>query len=99
MVASSVLGFPRIGASAIEPVYASFFRPSRVFAHHSSPRPLGKNREVKKAVEAYWGGKISADDLQKAAAEVRKFNWTEVKAHGVNFVPRYVFVVCLTVVY
>jgi 5-methyltetrahydropteroyltriglutamate--homocysteine methyltransferase len=59
MVASSVLGFPRIGA----------------------------HREVKKAVEAYWAGKISADDLTKAAAEVKKASWTSVKAKGVDFVP------------
>ncbi|KDQ64601.1 hypothetical protein JAAARDRAFT_28241 [Jaapia argillacea MUCL 33604] len=59
MVASSVLGFPRIGA----------------------------NREVKKAVEAYWGGKISAEDLTKAAADVKKYNWTEVKARGVTLIP------------
>ncbi|KAL5527364.1 hypothetical protein ACEPAG_6155 [Sanghuangporus baumii] len=59
MVASSVLGFPRIGA----------------------------NREVKKAVEAYWAGKISADDLTKAASEVKKYNWTNLKARGVDFVP------------
>ncbi|KAK0453496.1 cobalamin-independent synthase [Armillaria borealis] len=59
MVASSVLGFPRIGA----------------------------NREVKKAVEAYWAGKISADDLTKAAADVKKTSWTSVKAKGVDFVP------------
>ncbi|KAH8105901.1 cobalamin-independent methionine synthase [Cristinia sonorae] len=59
MVASSVLGFPRIGA----------------------------NREVKKAVEAYWAGKISADDLTKAAADVKKTNWTTIKAQGVDLVP------------
>ncbi|KAL5488076.1 MET6 [Sanghuangporus weigelae] len=59
MVASSVLGFPRIGA----------------------------NREVKKAVEAYWAGKISADDLTKAASEVKKYNWTNLKARGVDLVP------------
>ncbi|KAF8917946.1 cobalamin-independent synthase [Mucidula mucida] len=59
MVASSVLGFPRIGA----------------------------NREVKKAVEAYWAGKISAAELTKAAADVKKASWTSVKAQGVDFVP------------
>ncbi|TDL29545.1 cobalamin-independent methionine synthase [Rickenella mellea] len=59
MVASSVLGFPRIGA----------------------------NREVKKAVEAYWAGKLTADELTKAAAEVKKFNWTSLKAKNVDFVP------------
>jgi len=49
----------------------------------------GANREVKKAVEAYWAGKISADELTKAAAEVKKESWTSVKAHGVDFIPRY----------
>ncbi|KAF9569315.1 cobalamin-independent methionine synthase [Agrocybe pediades] len=48
---------------------------------------IGANREVKKAVEAYWAGKISADDLTKAAAEVKKASWTNVKAKGVDFVP------------
>ncbi|KAF7355418.1 hypothetical protein MSAN_01458500 [Mycena sanguinolenta] len=59
MVASSVLGFPRIGA----------------------------NREVKKAVEAYWAGKISVDDLTKAAADVKKASWTSIKERGVDFIP------------
>ncbi|PCH41101.1 5-methyltetrahydropteroyltriglutamate-homocysteine S-methyltransferase [Wolfiporia cocos MD-104 SS10] len=59
MVASSVLGFPRIGA----------------------------NREVKKAVEAYWAGKLSADELTKAAADVRKASWTSLKERGVEFIP------------
>ncbi|KAI0959491.1 hypothetical protein AcW1_004301 [Taiwanofungus camphoratus] len=59
MVASSVLGFPRIGA----------------------------NREVKKAVEAYWAGKLSADELTKAAAEVKKTSWTSLKARGVELIP------------
>jgi len=44
---------------------------------------------VKKAVEAYWAGKISADDLTKAAADVKKTSWTSVKSKGVDFVPRY----------
>ncbi|KAH9999273.1 cobalamin-independent methionine synthase [Russula vinacea] len=59
MVASSVLGFPRIGA----------------------------NREVKKAVEAYWAGTITADQLTQVAADVKKSNWTSVKAKGVDYVP------------
>ncbi|PFH52825.1 hypothetical protein AMATHDRAFT_1868 [Amanita thiersii Skay4041] len=48
---------------------------------------IGPNREVKKAVEAYWAGKISADDLTKAAADVKKESWTTVKSRGVDFVP------------
>lgn len=49
----------------------------------------GAHREVKKAVEAYWAGKQTADELQKVAAEVRKTSWTSVKSHGVTYVPRY----------
>ncbi|EPQ59466.1 cobalamin-independent methionine synthase [Gloeophyllum trabeum ATCC 11539] len=48
---------------------------------------IGANREVKKAVEAYWGGKISADELTKVAAEVKKYNWTNIKARGVDLIP------------
>ncbi|KIM46075.1 hypothetical protein M413DRAFT_23860 [Hebeloma cylindrosporum] len=48
---------------------------------------IGANREVKKAVEAYWAGKISADDLTKAAAEVKKASWTSVKSKGVDSIP------------
>jgi hypothetical protein len=48
----------------------------------------GANREVKKAVEAYWAGKISADDLTRAAAEVKKTSWTSVKSRGVDYIPR-----------
>ncbi|PPQ77671.1 hypothetical protein CVT25_011106 [Psilocybe cyanescens] len=48
---------------------------------------IGANREVKKAVEAYWAGKISADDLTKVAADVKKASWTSVKSKGVDFVP------------
>ncbi|EKM59198.1 uncharacterized protein PHACADRAFT_249479 [Phanerochaete carnosa HHB-10118-sp] len=57
---------------------------------HSSvlgfPR-IGANREVKKAVEAYWAGKLSADELTKAAADVKKTSWTSLKQHGVDFIP------------
>jgi 5-methyltetrahydropteroyltriglutamate--homocysteine methyltransferase len=52
---------------------------------------IGANREIKKAVEAYWAGKTSADDLQKVAAGVRKASWTSVKGHRVDFVPRCVY--------
>lgn len=77
MVSSSVLGFPRIGSLMLR--FKSVLRSHDI---------TGANREVKKAVEAYWAGKISADALTKAAAEVKKASWTSVGAHGVDFVPR-----------
>ncbi|KAG2349003.1 cobalamin-independent methionine synthase [Suillus weaverae] len=48
---------------------------------------IGANREVKKAVEAYWAGKLSAEDLIKAAADVKKSSWTNLKERGVDLIP------------
>ena len=45
---------------------------------------------MKKAVEAYWAGKISADDLTKAAADVKKASWTGLKKAKVDLIPRFV---------
>ena len=45
---------------------------------------------MKKAVEAYWAGKISAEELTKAAADVKKASWTSLKERGVDFIPRWV---------
>ncbi|KAF9226563.1 cobalamin-independent methionine synthase [Gyrodon lividus] len=47
---------------------------------------IGANREVKKAVEAYWGGKLSAEGLSKAAADVRKTSWTSLKERNVDLI-------------
>ncbi|KAG9015453.1 methionine-synthesizing 5- methyltetrahydropteroyltriglutamate--homocysteine methyltransferase [Tulasnella sp. JGI-2019a] len=48
---------------------------------------IGPKREVKFAIESYWGGKSSVDDLRKVAAEVRKGSWTALKAKGVDQIP------------
>jgi 5-methyltetrahydropteroyltriglutamate--homocysteine methyltransferase len=48
---------------------------------------IGANREIKKAVEAYWAGKLTAEELHKAAAGVRKANWTQLKERGVDYIP------------
>ena len=45
---------------------------------------------MKKAVEAYWAGKLSADELTKAAADVKKASWTSLKERGVDIIPRFV---------
>ncbi len=51
------------------------------------PALIGPKREIKLAVEAYWGGKQSAEDLQKVAATIRKQSWTSVQSKGVDYVP------------
>ncbi|GAA5840774.1 hypothetical protein JCM5353_005341 [Sporobolomyces roseus] len=48
---------------------------------------IGAKREVKKATEAYWAGKISAEELQKVAKEQRIARWQLIKDAGVEVIP------------
>ncbi|MFH8618950.1 5-methyltetrahydropteroyltriglutamate--homocysteine S-methyltransferase [Streptomyces sp. NPDC017979] len=47
----------------------------------------GRGRELKKAVEGYWKGRVSAAALHATAAELRRSNWQELAAAGVDEVP------------
>jgi len=49
--------------------------------------PLGPARELKRATEAYWSGKLSREGLLKAGAELRAANWRLQRAAGVDLVP------------
>jgi 5-methyltetrahydropteroyltriglutamate--homocysteine methyltransferase len=48
---------------------------------------IGADRELKKAVEAYWKGASGLADLQKTAAELRMRHWTLQKKAGLNHIP------------
>lgn len=48
---------------------------------------IGANRELKKAEEAYWAGKISRLELLDAAAIIRKNNWLLQKEAGIDLIP------------
>lgn len=47
----------------------------------------GQNRELKKAIEGYWKGRVTADALQATAAELRRSNWQQLAAAGIHEVP------------
>ncbi|MEM7680210.1 MAG: 5-methyltetrahydropteroyltriglutamate--homocysteine S-methyltransferase [Pseudomonadota bacterium] len=48
---------------------------------------IGPKRELKKAVESYWKGKSSKDDLLASAKELRAQNWTFQKDAGLEHIP------------
>lgn len=57
---------------------------------------LGRNSEQrctalpytsKKANEAYWAKKISADELLQTAKEIREANWKTQKDAGIDLIP------------
>lgn len=48
---------------------------------------IGKQRELKKACEAYWSGKASREELLAQGAANRKENWLTQQAAGIDVVP------------
>jgi len=55
---------------------------------HSLGYPrIGSQRELKKASEQYWAGKISAQQLLQTGASIRQQNWQLQKTMGINLVP------------
>ncbi|KAJ5759686.1 cobalamin-independent methionine synthase [Penicillium odoratum] len=48
---------------------------------------MGKLRDLKKATEAYWGGKISRDDLLAEGKRLRLEHWNLQKKAGVDSIP------------
>ena len=48
---------------------------------------IGSSRELKKASELYWAGKISADELVETGKEIRRRNWFLQSEAGVDLIP------------
>ncbi|MFE6462443.1 5-methyltetrahydropteroyltriglutamate--homocysteine S-methyltransferase [Streptomyces cinereoruber] len=47
----------------------------------------GRGRELKKAIEGYWKGRVTADALRTTAAELRRTHWRQLAGAGVHEVP------------
>ncbi|CAM5645292.1 5-methyltetrahydropteroyltriglutamate--homocysteine methyltransferase [Streptomyces tanashiensis] len=47
----------------------------------------GQNRELKKAVEGYWKGRVTADALRETAAGLRRSHWRQLADAGIHEVP------------
>jgi 5-methyltetrahydropteroyltriglutamate--homocysteine methyltransferase len=48
---------------------------------------IGSNRELKKASELYWAGKISADELLTVGQNIRATNWQLQAKSGIDLIP------------
>lgn len=56
------------------------------YAHTLGLPRIGKNRELKKAVEAYWAGNLNQKALLEAAQAIRQENWSKQKQAGMDLV-------------
>ncbi|MEH1831669.1 MAG: hypothetical protein V7L29_06220, partial [Nostoc sp.] len=45
---------------------------------------IGKNREVKKALEAFWSGKLEGESLLQTVRQVEESNWKTQLEAGID---------------
>ncbi|SKD05494.1 methionine synthase (B12-independent) [Chitinophaga ginsengisegetis] len=48
---------------------------------------IGSQRELKKACENYWAGKISLERLELTSRQLRKENWNGLQETGIDLIP------------
>jgi 5-methyltetrahydropteroyltriglutamate--homocysteine methyltransferase len=48
---------------------------------------IGRDRELKRACEAYWKGALSAEEVHRTAAELRRAHWQAQRAAGIDLIP------------
>ncbi len=48
---------------------------------------IGEQRELKKATEAYWKGKLSIDELLATGKKLREANWKKQQDAGIDLIP------------
>ncbi|KAK6126571.1 LOW QUALITY PROTEIN: hypothetical protein DH2020_039682 [Rehmannia glutinosa] len=52
---------------------------------------MGPKRELKFALESFWDGKSSAEDLEKVAADLRASIWKQMSGAGIKYIPSNTF--------
>jgi 5-methyltetrahydropteroyltriglutamate--homocysteine methyltransferase len=52
---------------------------------------IGRNRELKKAVEAYWAGHVDAEELETTGAALRREVWQALRDAGLDAIPSNTF--------
>ncbi|KAG7964334.1 hypothetical protein I3843_09G164600 [Carya illinoinensis] len=52
---------------------------------------MGPKRELKFALESFWDGKSSAEDLKKVAADLRSSIWKQMAGAGIKYIPSNTF--------
>src|SRR5438132_13522998 len=60
-------------------------------AHTLGFPPIGAHRELKRATEGYWSGKITQAELLKTGAELRATHWRLQHSAGMALIPSHAF--------
>jgi 5-methyltetrahydropteroyltriglutamate--homocysteine methyltransferase len=52
---------------------------------------MGPKRELKFALESFWDGKSTAEDLEKVATDLRASIWKQMADAGIKYIPSNTF--------
>lgn len=58
-----------------------------IHTHNLGYPRIGEQRELKKATEAFWHGRISLADLEATGKRLRRQNWEKQSAAGIDLIP------------
>lgn len=65
---------------------------NRAMSSHIVGYPrIGPKRELKFALESFWDGKSSAEELQKVASDLRSSIWKQMVDAGIKYIPSNTF--------
>ncbi|XHR31227.1 MAG: 5-methyltetrahydropteroyltriglutamate--homocysteine S-methyltransferase [Chthoniobacteraceae bacterium] len=59
----------------------------KILTHNLGFPRIGRQRELKKALESYWSGRSTSEDLNKAGRQIRQHNWRLQQAAGIDLIP------------
>ena len=60
---------------------------SDIHTHNLGYPRIGQQRELKKATEAYWHGRLTREDLEASGRRLRQQNWATQQAAGMDLIP------------
>ncbi|CAH9089410.1 unnamed protein product [Cuscuta epithymum] len=69
----------------------SFHLKKKMASHIVGYPRMGPKRELKFALESFWDGKSSAEDLQKVSADLRSSIWKQMSDVGIKYIPSNTF--------
>ncbi|WP_184342709.1 5-methyltetrahydropteroyltriglutamate--homocysteine S-methyltransferase [Prosthecobacter vanneervenii] len=58
-----------------------------IHTHNLGYPRIGEQRELKKATEAFWHGKISPQELEATGRRLRRDHWAKQSAAGIDLIP------------
>ncbi|PIM99438.1 Methionine synthase II (cobalamin-independent) [Handroanthus impetiginosus] len=89
---SSSFSFPCFATTPRLKTQVCFKFHIRSMASHIVGYPrMGPKRELKFALESFWDGKSSAEELQKVAADLRVSIWKQMADAGIKYIPSNTF--------